>query len=177
MKKQITITPTLDDHRITWLAAIAIAIHIIESTIPTPIPGIKFGFANIITVLVLFNYGLSYALWVTLLRVIVGSLLIGSFLSPTFMLSLSGSILSMAVLTVVFYIPGRGFSAIGISLLASMAHLLGQFIVVYHVFIPHQDLWRLFPIMLTMAIITGIFNGIICQRLIQSQQRAVSATT
>jgi heptaprenyl diphosphate synthase len=63
-------------------------------------------------------------------------------------------------------LPGKGFSAIGYSLLAAMAHISGQFVCAYLLFIPHAGLWRLFPVLLTMAVVLGMINGIICHRLV-----------
>ncbi|MGD9000355.1 MAG: Gx transporter family protein, partial [Granulosicoccaceae bacterium] len=36
-----------EDQRIARLAALAIVIHVAESALPSPLPGIKPGFANI----------------------------------------------------------------------------------------------------------------------------------
>jgi len=158
---------TRDDHRIAWLAALAISIHILESALPSPIPGIKPGLANVISITVLMLYGWSAASWVTLLRVLVGSIIIGTFLTPTFMLSLSGAVASLIVLWIAYHLPGKGFGAIGYSLLASMAHMAGQFFIAYLIFIPHPGLFRLLPPMMTMAVIFGIVNGIIVNTLIK----------
>ena len=44
------IQTTAEDHRIAWLSALAITIHIMESAIPAPLPGLKPGRANVITI-------------------------------------------------------------------------------------------------------------------------------
>ena len=87
----ITVPTTRQDHRIAWLTALAITIHIAESALPSPLPGIKPGLANVVTIVALVQYGWGTAAWVALLRVLIGSLLIGTFLSPTFLLSLAGA--------------------------------------------------------------------------------------
>ena len=137
-----------------------------ESAVPSVLPGLKPGLANIITTTVLVLYGWRIAAWVSVLRVLVASLLLGTFLSPTFMLSLAGALASIAVLWLASRLPGRGFSAIGYSLLAAMAHMSGQFACAWLLFIPHPGLWRLFPVLLTFAVIVGIINGIISHRLV-----------
>ena len=45
------IESTRKDHIIAWLAALAIAIHIIESAFPTPLPGVKPGLDNVVTLI------------------------------------------------------------------------------------------------------------------------------
>ena len=47
------IETTPEDHRIAWLAALAITIHVIESVLPSPLPGLKPGLANVVTIAVL----------------------------------------------------------------------------------------------------------------------------
>ena len=75
-----------DDVIIAALAALAITIHVAESALPSPLPGVKPGLANVITLVVFCIYGWRAAAWVSLLRILVGSILIGTFLSPTFFL-------------------------------------------------------------------------------------------
>ncbi|MBP7881652.1 MAG: Gx transporter family protein, partial [Candidatus Methylopumilus sp.] len=43
------INTTLDDHRVAKLAALAIGLHLLESIMPSPLPGVKPGIANIVT--------------------------------------------------------------------------------------------------------------------------------
>lgn len=167
----LLLTPTRDDHRIAWLAAVAILIHILESAVPVILPGIKPGLANIITITALCLYGWHTAAWVSLLRVLVGSVIIGSFLSPTFLLSLSGALTSLAILKLATLLPGRGLSALGYSVLAAMAHMTGQFLLAYLLFIPHPGIWRLYPLLMTVAVLLGIINGIISQRLVNHLRR------
>ena len=155
------IQTTAEDHRIAWLTALAITIHIMESALPAPVPGLKPGLANVITIIVLLQFGWSSAAWVSLLRVLCGSLLLGTFLTPTFVLSLGGALCSIAVLWLAIRLPGRGFGPVGYSLLAALAHMSGQFVLAWMLFIPHAALWRLFPVLLTAALLFGIVSGII----------------
>ena len=155
------IQTTAEDHRIAWLTALAITIHIMESALPAPLPGLKPGLANVITIIVLLQFGWSSAAWVSLLRVLCGSLLLGTFLTPTFVLSLGGALCSIGVLWLAIRLPGRGFGPVGYSLLAALAHMSGQFVLAWMLFIPHAALWRLFPVLLTAALLFGIVSGII----------------
>jgi len=167
---KLTLQTSREDHRIAWLAALAISIHILESALPSPFPGVKPGMANVVTVICLMLYGWNSAAWVTMLRVLVGSLLIGTFLTPTFALSLSGATASIAILWLASRLPGKGFSAIGYSLLAAVAHMTAQFLTAYLLFIPHEGLFRLLPILITMAVIFGLISGIIANQVIKRIQ-------
>lgn len=169
---QIQATP--EDHRIAWLTALAIGIHLLEAALPSPLPGVKPGLANVITIVVLVQFGWPSAAWVSLLRVLCGSLLLGTFLSPTFFLSLAGALASVAALWCASRLPGRGFGPIGLSLLAALAHMSGQFFTAYGLFIPHPGLWALLPILLTAAVLFGLLSGIIATIMLKGTATAAS---
>lgn len=169
---KVLIQTTREDYRIAWLAALAITIHIAESALPSPVPGAKPGLANVVTIVCLCLYGWNSAAWVSLLRVLVGSLMLGTFLSPTFALSLSGAVASLVVLWLASKLPGRGFSPVGYSLLAAMAHMAAQFGVAYALFIPHQGLFHLLPVLLTIAVIFGLTSGIIAKHVIDRIEKS-----
>lgn len=128
---------------------------------PSPLPGVKPGIANIITLLVLYRFGLATAVWVSLLRVLAASLLLGQFLSPTFLLSLSGALASLAMLALAFYLPKNYFGPITLSILAAFAHMAGQLVVVRLWLIPHAGVAYLVPIFASAALVFGMVNGLI----------------
>lgn len=152
---------TREDHLIAWLSALAITIHLAESALPSPVPGLKPGLANVITLAVLVRFGFRMAVWVSLLRVLVGSLLLGTFLSPTFLLSLGGALGSLGVLGLAYALPGRPLGPLGYGVLAAMAHMGAQFWVAYTLFLPHPALFGLLPILMTAAVIFGTLSGTI----------------
>lgn len=165
-----TPTPVTDeDHRTAKLAAMAIAIHMVEAVIPSPLPGVKPGLANIVTLFVLYEYGFATAAWVSLLRVFASSLLLGQFLSPTFVLSLSGSLVSLAALWLSIRLPKRYFGPVTLSILAAFGHIAGQLIMVRMWLIPHAGISYLFPIFAAAALLFGLTNGIITTRLLQQK--------
>lgn len=164
--KLTRIHTTLDDHRIAKLAAFAIALHMLEAVIPSPLPGVKPGIANIVTLYVLYQYGFATAAWVSILRVFASSLLLGQFLSPTFVLSLSGALLSLGVLGLGVYLPKRYFSAVTLSILAAFGHIIGQLLVVRFWLIPHAGIAYLIPVFALAALIFGFINGFITNQII-----------
>lgn len=165
-RSTINISTTKEDHHIAKLTALAIGLHVIEAMFPSPLPGVKPGIANIITLYVLMQYGFGTAVWVSLLRVFASSLLLGHFLSPTFILSLFGAITSLTILVFAQYLPKKYFSVITLSLLAAIAHILGQLMMVRLWLIPHSSVAYLIPIFMLAALVFGIINGLITQKLI-----------
>ena len=168
--KTTYITTTAEDHHIAKLTALAIGLHILEAVFPSPLPGVKPGIANIVTLYVLYEYGFATAAWVSLLRVFASSLLLGHFLSPTFVLSLSGAMFSLSALFLAQHLPKKYFSVITLSIIAAFAHIAGQLIVVRLWLIPHAGVAYLVPIFALAALVFGLINGLICRQLTASTQ-------
>lgn len=164
--KLTQILTTEEDHRVAKLAAIAIVLHMVEAVIPSPLPGVKPGIANIVTLYVLYQYGFATAAWVSILRVFASSLLLGQFLSPTFALSLSGALFSLAVLWLAIRLPKNWFSPVSLSIFAAFAHIAGQLIVVRLWLIPNAGVSYLIPIFACAALFFGLINGIITTKLL-----------
>lgn len=159
-----TLTLTPDDHRIARLTAAAIAIALVESAIPSPLPGVKPGLANIITLLVLLRYDWATAAWVTLLRVLAVSLLVGQFLAPGFILSLGGAVASLSVLSLTQPLVqrlSRWFGPVTLSILAALAHMLTQLLIVRLWLVPSPGVWVLAPVFMGAALLFGTLNGLI----------------
>jgi heptaprenyl diphosphate synthase len=165
----LTISTNIEDHHIAKLTALAIGLHMIEAVIPSPLPGVKPGIANIVTLFVLYKYGFATAAWVSLLRVFASSLLLGQFLSPTFVLSLSGALLSLAALFLTQYLPKKHFTVISLSILAAFAHIAGQLLVVRFWLIPHTGIIYLIPIFAVAALAFGVVNGFFTNKLLNTK--------
>ena len=164
------IQTTREDYLIAGFTALAITIHIAESALPSPLPGIKPGLANVVTLLVLCRYGWRMAAWVSLLRVLVGSVLIGTFLSPAFFLSAVGALMSIAVLGLLFAVsravPGWAVGPLGYGVAAALAHMTGQFWLAYFVFVPHSGLMTLYPLLMSLAAVLGIVSGLLTRTVL-----------
>lgn len=165
-----------EDRLIAGFAALAVVIHVLEAAFPSPIPGIKPGLANVINLIVLLRYSWRATLWVGGLRVLVGSLLVGSFMAPGFWLSAGGATASLAALGIGLWwnrqFPRLALSAVGLALLSSCAHMAGQFSVAYLWFVPHAGLLRLLPVLLSAALIFGLFSGLIAAAVLRRMELA-----
>jgi heptaprenyl diphosphate synthase len=164
----IRLDTTTEDHHVAKMAAVALGLTVLENAIPTPLPGVKPGLANIVTLIVLARFGWRAAAWVSLLRVVAGSLLFGNFLAPGFFLSLSGAACSLAALAVSMHLPQRFFGAVTHSILAAFAHIAGQMAVVYLWLIPHSGIAYLIPIFATAALGFGTVNGLVAARFMDN---------
>ena len=82
---------------LSLLAAIALALYAVESALPpiVPIPGIKLGLSNIITLVVLWKYSAKDAFFVLLVRILLATMFFGQAMSLLY--SLSGAACEAAV--------------------------------------------------------------------------------
>ncbi len=157
----LTLATTAEDHHIARMAALALGLSVLEAAIPSPLPGVKPGLSNIVTLIVLARYGWRTAAWVSLLRVMAGGLLMGNFLAPGFFLSLGGALCSLAVLAASLHLPVRWFGPVTHSIFAAFAHIAGQLLLVYFWLIPHVGLLYIVPIFAAAALVFGTVNGLI----------------
>lgn len=169
---KLILTPSQEDVRIARFAALAIAIHWLESALPSPLPGVKPGLANVVTLTVFLLYGLRSAVWVSVLRVLVGSFVAGTFMTPAFALSLAGALASLGVLWVVSRAVALGLGPIGIGVLMAMAHMAGQFAVAYALFVPHRGLVTVLPVLLSAALVFGLMTGKITDVMLRQWQQS-----
>jgi heptaprenyl diphosphate synthase len=153
--------------QIPLLAALASVLQLAEALLPLPFPGVKFGFANLVTLYTLTAVGFNASLQVAVLRCLISSFILGSFLSPSFFLSFSGAITSALVMGLLFYLDkeSRFFSLIGISIAGALAHNLTQLAVVSYFFAGHNGVFWLAPWLLLSGGITGYLTGLVCLRV------------
>lgn len=162
---ELRVTPA--DRRIARYAAAAIALTVAEAALPSPLPGVKPGLANIVVLIVLWRHGWRDAAWVSLLRVLAGSLLVGQFLAPGFFLALAGALASLAVLAGAAHLPRRWFGPVTASVLAAFAHIAGQLLLARLWLVPHDGVFYLAPIFGLSALVFGIVNGLVAARLLK----------
>lgn len=160
--------------KIVYLAlfvTLATALGVIEAALPNPfpLPGVKLGLANIVTIQVLYLYRFRDGLTISLLRVLFTSLLVGTFLSVGFYLSLSGALLSTLIMALLFrYVPV--LSIMGVSIAGAVAHNVGQLITASFL-IQTGYIFYYLPVLLLSAIPTGLVTGYIARLLLQQLER------
>ena len=162
-----------DRYRIALLSSFALALHGFEALIPSPIPWLRLGLTNIVTLVTLCRYGLKPALMVTLIRVVLGSLFLGTFLGPAFFLSLAGGLggtLSMGIVVSIF---PRLFSPLGLSLIGAFFHNAAQLFVAYLLFVQRiEAIIFVAPVLIGAGTMTGAVNGISARYLLFEIRKA-----
>ncbi len=106
------------------LIGLAFVMSYIESLVPVPIPvpGVKLGLANMVSMAALYLIGVRGAFTVSLVRILLAGL---AFTGPSMMIySMCGGILSLMVMAA---LKKTGcFSIVGVSVAGGAAHNIGQ---------------------------------------------------
>jgi heptaprenyl diphosphate synthase len=157
-----------EDHTVARLAALATLAWMAEALLPSPLPGLKPGVANIVVLYARFRLGLGAALWVSALRVIGGSLLLGTFMSPGFALAVAGTLGSALGLVLAAALPGRWFGPPSHSVLAALGHVAGQLGLAAWWLIPVSGLVWIVPVLAGGAVLFGAVNGVVVAHLLAS---------
>jgi heptaprenyl diphosphate synthase len=142
------------------LVALGVILHRVEALLPLPSPWVKLGLANIMTLIALIFLGFKEACVVTVLRILLSSILGGTFLSPTFFLSFVGGMAAILIMRPAYQAGNGPFSLLGVSVLSACAHTLAIFSCVYLFLIPQGAFLNLLPLFFTLALVSGIFNGV-----------------
>lgn len=149
------------------LISLSVVISIIESYIPilnNIIPGLRLGLSNVIIIFVLYKYGFKDSLYVSIVRVFLVGLLRTGIFSVSFFFSLSGAIFSIIFMYIVKKI--KIFSVIGISIIGSVTHSIGQILVAI-VMLNNENIIYYLPYLLIFSIPTGIITGIIANKILK----------
>jgi heptaprenyl diphosphate synthase len=151
---------------ISILIAISIVLNIIERFALgglTGLPMIRLGLANIVVLMVLYLYQAKDAFLVLIIRIFLVGLFTSLF-SPTFFLSLGGGL--FAYLGMIIGKSLKVFSIIGVSVLGSFGHALGQIIAAI-IILSTQELIVYFPWLVVLSIPTGLLTGFIALKMNQ----------
>jgi heptaprenyl diphosphate synthase len=151
------------------LLAIAIILNIVESLWQLiPVPGAKIGLANIVTVIILFVYKPKDSIYFVIVRVVFVSILTGKLFNPIFYMSLSGGIFASVSMVILFKLDF--FGLLGISVLGSIMHTIGQIIMGIFV-VGSIAVISYLPVMLLISVPAGIVTGIVSKRFLVAFNR------
>lgn len=147
--------------KLTMLAvftSLALIIFIIEAALPplAPIPGIKLGLANIVTLILLLHFTARDAFWVLLMRILLAGFFAGQAVSV--MYSLAGGLLCFGIMFLSNKLL-RGHYIFLTSILGGCFHNLGQLLTA-RLITGVPGVWAYFPLLLISGILTGLFTGL-----------------
>lgn len=150
--------------RLALLAAIALTIFMVEAQIPAlvPIPGVKLGLANIVTVFTVFTLGPKEGAAVLFVRIFLGAVFAGNF--STIFYSAAGGGCAIAVTILLRKILTKKQLWVA-GCLGAVAHSIGQMAMAV-LLTRTPSLLVYLPVMIAISIVTGLFTGLCAQFLV-----------
>ena len=156
---------------LAMFTAIALTIFVAEAQIPpvVPIPGVKLGLANIVTLIAMVMLGRREAGLILLVRIAMGSVFTGGV--SAFIFSIAGGALAYAVMCMTLR-PFSGKLLWVVSVFGAVAHNLGQLCAAVLI-TKTASLFLYAPVLLASAIVTGVFTGFAAMYLIRRLDKTV----
>jgi len=151
---------------LTYLAVLitfAVVIHTVEAALPLPmpVPGVRLGLANIITILTLILFGLRSGLLVVVLRTVLGSLFVGGLFGFGFWLSITAGVASCLAMALALILQRKGLvSLVSVSVIGAAVHNITQLTMASLIISSMALLKGYFPLLLILSVPTGIFTGL-----------------
>lgn len=154
--------------RLALLTAVALTVFVIEQQIPplTPIPGIKLGLANAVTLYVLREDAARAAALVLAVRVILGNLICGTVSAMLY--AAGGALCAFAVMVLLRRLVQQDWV---LSVLGALGHSLGQMAVAVAITATPELLVYL-PVMLLSSMVAGAFTGL-CVAALRKRLRRI----
>ena len=143
---------------LSLFTARSLIIVTLESLIPplVPIPGIKLGLANIITLILLRNYSVKDTALVLIVRILLSAFFSGQAISLVY--SLSGGIGSLIVMALIHKLLAGHYLFLT-SIIGGIAHNLGQLLIAFLITQVPGVLVYL-PFLILGGMLTGLFTGL-----------------
>lgn len=155
-------------HRLVSLSLITAAgliLFCVEMSIPRPLPWMRLGLANAAPLLALVLFGGWEAAGVMAAKIVLGGLLSGYILGPSFVLAGAGGCAAVCCMSVAHRASGL-FSAVGLSVIGSTSHNLAQLFVAGMWLIGPDAALVLSPFFLLSGLVTGFLVGLVVQILL-----------
>ena len=146
------------------LTAIALTIFMIEAQIPplVPLPGVKIGLSNIVTVFAVFALGPGEAAAILFCRIFLGSIFAGNF-SSIFYSAAGGACAILMTILLRRLLTQKQLWVAGA--LGAVAHSVGQMaMAVLLTGTPSSVVYL--PALVGISIVTGSFTGLCAQVLV-----------
>ena len=154
--------------------SLALVLSYFERFIPLqlaiPLPGVKLGLANIVTLSVMYLMGARYAYVILILRCVMGAMFGGGVTALAF--SLTGGLMALTVMLAARYVPV--FSVYGVSILGAAAHNVGQILAAVFIMDSIYIIGYL-PYLLAVGLCTGFATGGACAGILRIMGRAKMA--
>ncbi|WRS27929.1 Gx transporter family protein [Oscillospiraceae bacterium MB08-C2-2] len=139
------------------LFALAVALSVLEGTIPFPVPGVRPGLSNVVVMFCVFVLGAGYAVLLALLK--AGFVLLTRGITGA-LLSLMGGLLSVGLMCLLARMRRHVPSLSAVSMIGAVAHNIGQLMGAS--FLLHSTyVWAYLPVLLVSGVAMGMITALL----------------
>lgn len=152
---------------LSLMISYSLVLHLVERMLPSLYfiaPGAKLGLTNIISLVILYTYGMGSALTVLVLRIILSSIFGGGFSS--FLYSITGGIFAIFAMWVIKSLQSASISEIGVSVVGAVFFNIGQ-LAAAALMIQNLSIFVYLPVMMYVSVATGTLVGFSAKYIIQ----------
>ena len=147
--------------QIALFTAAAAVLSSLESMVQTPVPIIRLGLANVITLLALKWWNFKTAVFIVILRVLISSLIVGRFMQPGFFMAIGGALTAAVIMWLMLRFGKSFFSEIGVSIGGALSHNTAQILIAYFLLIHQIRLFSFVPVLIFTSLISGLCIGVV----------------
>lgn len=152
---------------LSLMISYSLVLHLVERMLPSLYfiaPGAKLGLTNIISLVILYTYGMGSALTVLVLRIILSSIFGGGFSS--FLYSITGGIFAIFAMWGIKSLQSASISEIGVSVVGAVFFNIGQ-LAAAALMIQNLSIFVYLPVMMYVSVATGTLVGFSAKYIIQ----------
>ncbi|MGL4253210.1 MAG: Gx transporter family protein [Fusobacteriaceae bacterium] len=160
-----------DRHEIILTALVLLSVYLSlgETLIPKPFPWMKIGLANIATIIALEKYNSKMAIEISVLRVLIQGIMLGTVFTPSFIISFISGITATAAMIALYKFRDY-FSLLAISIFSAFIHNSIQLIIVYfllfrNIEVNSRGIYIFILIFLGLGVVAGAITGLIVTKI------------
>lgn len=142
------------------LAGMSVVLGYMENFIPTPVPFIRIGLANIPILIAVVMIDSKTAMSIAVLKSIILPIVSGNFFIKI-IIGLPSSVVSTAGMILIFYFLKKYVSAVSVGVVGGYIHIMLQIVLIKFFFIKYLDIYSVLPYFSILGAVTGIFTGLL----------------
>jgi|WetSurMetagenome_2_1015567.scaffolds.fasta_scaffold750609_2 heptaprenyl diphosphate synthase len=145
---------------IGMLVGVSLVLHVAEGLLPSPLPFVRLGLANVVTLFALLTMGVRGAVAVVVLRVAIASVFGGTLMGPAFALSMGGGLAAALGMGAAARLASPPLGVVGVSMIGAACHNLAQLGVVAWLYSGVGAALGLLPLALIVSAGAGLATGL-----------------
>lgn len=158
------------------LTSLCIVLGFMETFIPSPVPFLRLGLANIPIMMGIFIFTEKrYVIYTALLKSFLTPIISGNFFIRI-IVGMPSTIVSTLMMLIIYKIFSKKITAISIGSVGGYFHIIVQLIVIKMFFIKYLDIYKILPYFSLLGLFTGVMTGLIVEYTIKNIMKVNDVT-